>query len=137
MAKYEKPGQPTKYRPEYCEKVVLHMAKGLSYETFAVDCDVCVDTLYHWEKTHPEFSEAKKKAFLAGMKFWETMGINGATGDNPSFNATAWIYNMKCRFRKHWGDTQTTTHVIDDRRETIKIKESDLNSLLISDGKDD
>ncbi len=66
MAKLKrKEGRPTLYRPEYCDRLILHCKKGLSYEAFAGVVDVCVDTLYEWEKVHPKFSEAKKRLLLS------------------------------------------------------------------------
>jgi len=100
MSKYKPPkyrGRPTKYKPEYCEKLFDHMALGLSFETFAVEIGVNVDTLYEWCKVHKDFSEAKKMAFSACQVYWEKMGRSAMR--DRSFNSTMWIYNMKCRFR--------------------------------------
>ena len=57
-------GRPTKYKKKFCQELVDHMEKGMSYETFGAVIDVSVQTLYDWEKVHPEFLEAKRKGFL-------------------------------------------------------------------------
>jgi hypothetical protein len=98
----QKTGRPSLYRPEYCQRLIAWGKQGLSYESFASDVDVCVDTLYEWEKVHKEFSDAKKKASAYSRAWWERMGQTGmlATG----FSASVWIFNMKNRFG--WRDRQ-------------------------------
>ncbi|OJW21182.1 MAG: hypothetical protein BGO49_24525 [Planctomycetales bacterium 71-10] len=53
-----KPGQPTKYKPEYCEQVKKLALLGLTDVEMAEFFEVCEDTFYEWKKVHPEFSEA-------------------------------------------------------------------------------
>ena len=105
-----KRGQPTKYKPEYCQELIDHMAKGYSFESFAGICNVDRDTIYEWAKVQPSFSDAKKRAFEQSRLFWERLGIAGSLG-SPNFNATPWIFNMKNRF--NWTDRQQieTTHI--------------------------
>ena len=92
-------GRPTKYKKAYCNKLVEHMKQGYSYETFGVTIGVSKQTVYDWEK-HEEFLDSKKRAFAECQLFWEKMGIHGAAGRLKRFNSTAYIYNMKNRFRK-------------------------------------
>jgi len=83
--------------------LIKHMGEeGLSYETFAVVVGTWAATLYNWEKEHPEFLEAKRKAFEANRIFWERIGLAGMAGKIDGFNATVWIFNMKNRH--HWRD---------------------------------
>jgi hypothetical protein len=93
-------GRPTDYKPEYCEQLIEHMRMGYSYDTFAAVADVCVDTLYEWEKKHPEFSDAKKRARIKGQLVWEQMGMQGMRTEG-AFNSAVWIFNMKNRFKWH------------------------------------
>lgn len=55
-------GAPTKYKPEYCQAAQDFMGQGYSLTAFAGSIDVCKDTVYEWEKTIPEFSDAIKRA---------------------------------------------------------------------------
>ena len=89
-------GRPSLYRPEYCQRLIAWGKQGLSFESFASDVDVCVDTLYEWDQRHPEFSDAKKRASAYSRAWWERMGQSGmlATG----FSSAVWIFNMKNRF---------------------------------------
>lgn len=110
-------GRPTKYLKEYCQLLIEHMNTGYSYESFAGIIEVNRDTLYAWEKEFPQFSDAKKIAIEKGLMFWEKIGIDhiinssessgsgeGASSSSKSLNASAWIFNMKNRFK--WRDKQ-------------------------------
>lgn len=89
-------GRPTKYKPDFCKQIVSLMADGLSIEEVAYKFDVHVDTLYEWEKRHPEFSEAKKKGVNASYVWWLRSGRVNL--ENTKFSATLFYMNMKNRF---------------------------------------
>lgn len=101
-------GRPTKYRPEYCQQIIDHMAQGLSKEAFAGAIGVHKETIYNWAEANPEFSDAIKNGEQVCRLFWESLGIQGATGSD-AFNATAWIFNMKNRFHEEWRDRHEHT----------------------------
>lgn len=95
-------GRPTKYKEEYCQMLIDHMAKGFSFESFAGLISVNRDTIYHWETLFPAFSDAKKEAFSKSRLFWEQAGMNGMASGTRDFNAAVWVFNMKNRF--NWRD---------------------------------
>ena len=111
-------GRPPKYKKEFCQKLIDHMSKGFSYEGFAGKIDTHRDTLYHWEKLYPEFSDAKKKAFIKCMNYWEEMGMAGTVGKIKGFSTPMWIFNMKNRFK--WADRHE--HAVDTDQNEIKLK---------------
>lgn len=122
-------GQPTKYKPEYCERLIEHMKEGYSFEAFAAVVNVCEDTLYEWAKVQPDFSEAKKQAFSQSRYTWETNGMGS------DMNPTIWIFNMKNRFPKQWRDRQEvkqeTEHSIsDDQVDLLADKLSEVFKLI-------
>jgi hypothetical protein len=93
-------GQPTKYRPEYCQELIDYMSEGKSFEAFAGRVSVARCTLYEWVKVYPEFKEAKDIAFSKCLEKWEEIGADGmyrGGKDNP-FQASIWIFQMKNRF---------------------------------------
>ena len=100
-------GRPTDYKPEYCEQLVEHMAKGLTFESFAGVIDTHRGTLYDWKNAHPEFADAHKKAIEKSMLFWDNLGVLGVVGKVEGFNTAAWIFNMKNRHK--WTDRQEVT----------------------------
>lgn len=57
-----KAGQPTKYKPEYCQLVIDHMSRGLSFESFAGVVGTCKQTIYSWMAKYPEFLDARNQA---------------------------------------------------------------------------
>lgn len=87
-------GRPTKYKPEYCQMLIDHMSKGLSYESFAADLDLTRECLYKWEKRYPDFLHAKKKGQAKLTKLLENMGMSLAAGKLQG-NVTAWIFLCK------------------------------------------
>lgn len=102
----KKAGRPTKYKKEYCQKLINHMAQGLSFESFAGLVDVDRSTIYYWEENYKEFYHAKKKGMEKCRLFWEKMGIGLSAGKLKNGQAGVWVYNMKCRFPKQWRDKE-------------------------------
>jgi len=114
-------GRPTSYREEYCEKLIQHMAGGLSYECFGATIRVARATVYSWEARFPEFLDAKRLAFDQSLLYWESAGNAGmymGGKDNP-FSATIWNINMKNRFG--WKDKVETTHAVTDEVKKLII----------------
>jgi hypothetical protein len=109
-------GAPSKYKPEYEQMLIDHMAKGFSFVSFQAIAGVCEDTLHDWVKKHPGWKEAKDKAFAECLLFWEKAGIDGLYDiteydeksgkpiSKKSLNSTVWIFNMKNRHK--WRDKQ-------------------------------
>jgi len=86
-------GRPTKYRPEYCERVIEMGKKGYHFYEMAMELEVDTDTFYEWCKNYPAFSlsysRAKQygKAYLA-REARENMG-------NRDFHAKVLEWNSK------------------------------------------
>lgn len=95
-------GMPTKYKSQYCEQLIAHMTKGLSFESFAGLISVARQTVYNWRTSQKEFDQAYNIAVEKSRLFWETKGLEAL--HDRSINPTIWIYTMKCRFRAEWGD---------------------------------
>lgn len=102
--------RPTKYDNDYPERLIKHMAGGLSYNSFAGVIGVCRDSLYEWERHYPQWLEAKKLGFDKCLLFWESVGRSMALGrelpggDISKANVSSWIFQMKNRFG--WRDRQ-------------------------------
>lgn len=80
MAKKAKVGRPTKYKPEYCEKVIEHMRLGKSLTSFAASIGSYRELLYDWQKANPEFLHACKTAQELSQEWWEEFAMQAATG---------------------------------------------------------
>lgn len=123
--------RPTKYDPKFCEELVKHMAKGLSFEAFAGAIGVTKATLYNWEKDFPEFLDAKGIGWEKARIFWEELGIDniinrsdsvshgkeGGESSSRSLNASVWIFNMKNRFPAEWRDRTEVKSDVDAKVE--------------------
>lgn len=110
----------SKYKPEFCERLLAHLADGFSFNSFGGEVNVSRETLYQWEKKYPDFAHAKNIGTLKGMKWWETLGRGGAAGRVPGFNPAAWIFTMKNRFG--WRDKIEHSGDIDASNTSAKLK---------------
>ena len=99
-------GRPTKYKPEYCELVVKLAEEGASITELALHIDVDRHTLNEWEKVHPEFSTALKRARALQESWWEKEARVSLR--DKDFNHVLWYMNMKNRFG--WRDKQEVEH---------------------------
>lgn len=117
MAKKKKTGRPKGsvkhvFKPEYCEIIVNKMREGDSFwATCATEFSCGMSTIKGWLEKYPEFLEAQKRGTYLSLAWWEKVGRAGTVGKIKNFNATAYIYNMKNRFREYgWADKQETEH---------------------------
>lgn len=97
-------GQPTKYRPECCAIAVAKGQEGASKTEIAVACGASRKTLDYWREKHPEFDEAMEQAEMHAQVWWEKRGRDLVTGVIEKGSATAFIFQMKNRFRADYPD---------------------------------
>ena len=90
-------GRPSEYNSKFCQMLIEHMARGLSFEAFGALVGQSATTLYNWVQKYPEFLEAKKVGKTLEKYFWEEMGVEGTTGRIPWFSSQAWKFNMENR----------------------------------------
>jgi transcriptional regulator with XRE-family HTH domain len=102
-----KVGRPSKYDPSYCELVLDLGADGKSRAQIAAALGINRDTLSEWCKKHAEFSGAIKSAQDLALAWWENAGQFNMT--RQGFNATAFIFQVKNRFREDYRDASEIT----------------------------
>ena len=101
----ENAGGIDKYKEEYCKKIVdffnippcrietyednngkphliVEPANYPTFEKFAFDISVCVDTLHEWKKQHKEFSESYTLALNLQKNILMTNGLNESYNSN-------------------------------------------------------
>ncbi len=111
MEKKHPGGRPTKYKEEYCDKIIEYFRieptktdykeeyynNGTlksktpvitaeifpTFQGFADELDVSIDTLNEWCKVHPEFSEAYTRAKALQERIWLQNAMSGLY--NPQF----------------------------------------------------
>ena len=100
--KFDKRKLYSKYKPEYCQLLIEHMATGLSWLSFSGVVGVAFATAKLWVETHKDFAEAKGIGEAQGLLYWEKLGKYGASGHIKNFNSTVFSFTMKNRF--NWSD---------------------------------
>lgn len=96
-------GRPTKYKPEYCERVVELGKQGMSVVEMACDIGVARATLEaNWPAEHPEFLEAFARAREESQAWWEKTGREGMQA--KSIDAAIYSRSMSARFPKDWSE---------------------------------
>jgi hypothetical protein len=98
-----KVGRPSHYDPSYCELIRELGAQGKSKAQMASAIGVVRNTLDSWAKKYPEFAQAMQAAQELSLAWWETTGQQNMI--RSGFNATAYIFQMKNRFREDYRDT--------------------------------
>lgn len=81
-------GRPKVYKPEYCADLIQHLKEGFSLASFGATLGekygdkfaVCRDTIFDWLNNYPDFSDAYATGRQFAMKFYETVGKSGMTG---------------------------------------------------------
>lgn len=103
-----KGGQPTKYKPAYCNEVKEHLAQGLTLASWAGTVGVCRATAYNWADAHDEFLDAIKIGKAKGQLIWEKKLLKQA--DDGEGNTAAIIFGMKNLYRDDWADKIINEH---------------------------
>jgi hypothetical protein len=104
-------GRPTSYRQEYCARVVELMAEGRSLEGCAHLLGVHPDSLYEWQRRHPEFSVAVRAGRAAATAYWESRLIDVANGAPGNAQAIQWALRNRSRSESGWdNDRQRLEH---------------------------
>lgn len=101
-----KVGRPSKYKPEFCDKIIELAKTGAGMVEWALACGVDRPTLYYWGEEHPEFLTALSHAKLEEQAWWEQAGRGGMYMDK--FNALVWKTSMQARFRDDYTERKAT-----------------------------
>lgn len=106
LAYPRRPGRPTAYRPEFCERVVELAGDGRGRAEIAFEIGVDRLTLRTWESQHPEFLNAMSRAYDAALAWWEEQGRKGIWEHHKGkrLNANAYRLQMLNRFKADWRD---------------------------------
>jgi len=90
-------GRPTDYRPDHCARVIELGREGKSRAEIASALDCSRTTLAAWEKSHPEFLDALRRAKDEELAWWEGQAREGLN-KGSAFNATIWSKSVSGRF---------------------------------------
>lgn len=101
-------GRPTKYDPDYCERIVEFCQDGSSISSFAASIGVCRDTITDWGQAHPEFLAAVKVAKAAVAAWYDKAARKNAVEGGG--NATLCIFGLKNFDATDFRDVQEQKH---------------------------
>ena len=93
-------GRPTKYKKEFCERIPVLMAEGMSKIEVCAELGFSVETFYVWQEKYKKFSDAIEKGNRLSEAWWERKGRVNL--ENAKFNTALWFINMKNRHG--WSD---------------------------------
>jgi hypothetical protein len=103
-----KRGRPSSYDPAFCEQVIDLGEQGKSKAQIAAALNVSRTTMDKWAQDNPDFMDAVKRAGELALAWWEDMGQSALLLGSKNFNATAYIFQMKNRFREEYRDASTS-----------------------------
>lgn len=107
-AKVKRPvGRPTKYKPEYCERVIALGKEGYSYAEIAADLEVDKASLFDWARAHEDFSTALRAAKTYEQAWFEREARSNMK--NRDFNANLWYRSAASRFRDDYTERKELT----------------------------
>ena len=88
----------TKYKPEYCLKVIELMSQGASKQELLLEMDSrpTLLTLSYWAREHPEFKKALDIGQALSEAWWMREGRRNIY--NKDFNAVLYMMQMMNRF---------------------------------------
>lgn len=102
-------GRPSKYDPEYCERVIEMGAQGYSVVEMAAEIGVARNTLEtEWPSQHEDFSQAFTQSRQLSQAWWEKQGrVNLVMPPGMgTFQASVWSRSMAARFPADWRENK-------------------------------
>lgn len=102
-------GRPSKYRPEFCERVIEMGRQCFTPEQMAAELGVSRSTLISWKHTKPAFKAAMQLASTYSQAAMEKIGFEGL--HDKSFNGQLWLKMMQARHRETYTERAELTGV--------------------------
>lgn len=93
----EKSTALTQYRESWCKDLILHMASGHSFESFAAVINVTADELNSY-LSNKNFKRARDIGYVKEYLLFEKVGIDGMMGKIRGFNGKVWADFMKNKY---------------------------------------
>lgn len=118
-------GQPTLYKPEYCELLIKHMASGRSFESFAATIGTSRKTLYNWRDANEDFLHALEAGRDAHLKFMEDKAIDHLVENPGEGKINTALYKLFMVNIHGWRSEPKETASEDVKSETVIIDSDD------------
>jgi hypothetical protein len=114
-------GRPDKFKKEYCNMLIDHMANGYSFQSFAGEIGVAIKTLYSWCDLYPEFLHAKEIGRAKGLNYDEKLLTKGALGSVRGYNFNAHKWKMANMYK--WTEKVEQTNIDLSKEDTKNLLE--------------
>lgn len=121
-------GRPTKYKPEYCERIIALGKEGYSYAEIAADLEVDKASLYDWAAAHEDFSTALRAAKTFEQAWFEREARSNMK--NRDFNANLWYRSAASRFREDYTERRVS-EVSGPAGGAVKIETTSVDASLL------
>jgi len=99
-------GRPSKYKPEYCERIIKLGKEGYSHAELAADLEVDKASMYRWAEEHEDFRTALHAAKTFEQAWFEREARSNMK--NRDFNANLWYRSAASRFREDYTERKET-----------------------------
>lgn len=99
-------GRPSKYKPEFCERVLEMAAEGASFAEYAAEFGVDRASMYRWSEEHEEFRTALARAKVLEQAWFEREARTNMR--NKEFNSNLWYRSALSRFRDDYAEKRIT-----------------------------
>lgn len=96
-------GRPTKYKKEYCQMLIDHMAQGYSFKSFAGIITTDEATIARWVLEFPDFCAAKMIGKAKERVIWEKLHLKCCATGEGSMSGIIWA--QKNKFPEDYKDT--------------------------------
>jgi len=116
------PGQPSKYRPEMCDRLPEMFAEGQDVSVILVELGISRKTFYTWIKNIPEFKTAYEMGREHSKAYCTKVGWDLVHGRIKKGNTAAWIFMMKNKF--NWQDKVEVDNTTDKKTIEEMISEN-------------
>ena len=121
---YLRAGQPTLYRPEYCERVIEIMGQGYDLTAFAGSIGVARESVYRWMQEHPQFCDAVQVGKARRLLALQNKLLTTAMG----VGVTAAIFALKNAAPDDWQDRYNAETKVTHRIE--QVSDAELLSII-------
>lgn len=115
---YPTAGQPTKYKPEYCQRLIDLGKEGKTPLALAVEIGVVRKTLENWRVDYPEFDHAHIIAMEAAHLYWSELVRNRSNGTQIQGSDKLITWRMATLFGEVEQTKVDMTQTIDAKVET-------------------
>jgi hypothetical protein len=104
-------GRPSLYDAAYCDQVVEWGTMGKSKAWMAAQLGISRETIYEWERTRLDFSDALTRAMALSQAWWEDAGQDNMISmpGQGSLNGSVYSRSMAARFPADWREKSETT----------------------------